>query len=136
MRDIKFRGKTIIDSKWIYGDMFRCKLVNPEGELEEFTAIQFLDEKLGFAVNQNVDSETVGQLTGINYLDSTGVYEGDIFHNKDFECDYEVRYDEYEARFVAFDLNNNSDEPLQECIDESAWLIGNIHDNPELLERN
>lgn len=122
MRTIKFRGKSILTDEWLYGDLVHSAdnkrfgiLVNDKGSYDEC----------------EVAPETVGQFTGLYDCDGKEIYEGDIL---DFNgLTVEVRF----VRGVfAFLANGNLDEELcGDCrTDLFAKVIGNIHDNPELLK--
>lgn len=126
MREIKFRGRGAPRGKqWFYGD------------LDTHTS--------GFCILDNdtlhtVISETVGQFTGLN--DSTGkeIYEGDILRYLPpwrwvdtkrigvvvFQ-DYGFRVKNEYVTDSLFNIAVNSDGAPFE-------VIGNVHDNPELLE--
>ena len=122
MRTIKFRGESILTDEWLYGDLVHSAdnkrfgiLVNDKGSYDEC----------------EVAPETVGQFTGLYDCDGKEIYEGDIL---DFNgLTVEVRF----VRGVfAFLANGNLDEELcGDCrTDLFAKVIGNIHDNPELLK--
>ena len=122
MRTIKFRGKSILTDEWLYGDLVHSAdnkrfgiLVNDKGSYDEC----------------EVAPETVGQFTGLYDCDGKEIYEGDIL---DFNgLTVEVRF----VRGVfAFLANGDLDEELcGDCrTDLFAKVIGNIHDNPELLK--
>lgn len=109
-----------------------------------------------------VDPETVGQYIGKKDKNGKKIYEGDIFKFEDeiFEkwftdCGYEyssstndnyavVGYDEEKARFdfvrykhengqIEADLHENHNLDFGDFV-EGLEVIGNIYDNPELLE--
>ena len=122
MRTIKFRGESILTDEWLYGDLVHSAdnkrfgiLVNDKDSYDEC----------------EVAPETVGQFIGLYDCDGKEIYEGDIL---DFNgLTVEVRF----VRGVfAFLANGNLDEELcGDCrTDLFAKVIGNIHDNPELLK--
>lgn len=130
MRTIKFRAKNL-DGEWVYGFYV---------EEERQTINGF--EKKHFIVNDGyeyVKSDTVGQFTGLIDKDGKEIYEGDIIISEELKhtCHY-VRYMESEAMFVAMIIGSPLDEYCgirQSWIDKfSKKIIGNIHDNPELLK--
>ena len=130
MRTIKFRAKNL-DGEWVYGFYV---------EEERQTLNGF--EKKYFIVNDGYDyvkPETVGQFTGLYDKDGKEIYEGDIIISEELKhtCHY-VRYMESEAMFVAMIIGSPLDEYCgirQSWIDRfSKKIIGNIHDNPELLK--
>ena len=80
--------------------------------------------------------ETVGQYTGLKDKNGKRIFEGDIVTTKFNERNkpYATIYDEELAAFIGRDKNNFNFTTLG-CIDNSLIeIIGNIHDNPELLK--
>lgn len=132
MREILFRGKRKYDKHWIYG----C--VNEDGR---GTTIKFIENN--FYKEVPVDPETVGQYTGLVDKNDKRIFEGDIF-----ECyvDYDDSFGYSQtSSFLAvvvwdekhFCYGMKVDDEIQNFSDwtwENSFLIGNIHDNPELLE--
>lgn len=128
MRDILFRGKSVVNGewKWMYGDLLHVNDMRrgrsfleiweplPEGEFDPCNI------KSG-AVNP----ATVGQYTGVRDKYGVKIFEGDIvlanggkphevmFADGGFFMDGAAISFNYAAQFA---------------------VIGNIHDNPELLE--
>lgn len=127
MRTIKFRGKDIEIDEWIYGDLIQRIGYTP--------SIMFHYESSGKAryYEYPVKRETVGQFTGLLDKNGSEIYEGDIL---DFNgLNIEVRF----VRGVfALLCNGDLDEELcGDCrTDLFAKIIGNIHDNPELLKED
>ena len=110
MRTIKFRGKRVDDFEWIYGDLHHGFL----------TGNSYINGK-------ELYSETVGQFTGLPSQDKQDIYEGDRLF--DYDDDYYV-VEFSEGRFVAVGVGFEVD--LFEIADRCS-VIGNIHDNKELL---
>lgn len=116
MREILFRGKAK-DGKWYFGDLVQFK-----------SGLVYIQSKEENASNY-VIPETVGQFTGLTDKNGKKLFEGDIVRvDKDGDI-LEIMYCE-RGYFCA---NNNA---WWEFIDElgAFEVIGNIHDNPELLE--
>ena len=127
MRDILFRGKNIAMGKFVEGDLRTYR----DGAKEILkTDIEWADGKHD-AVLYPVDKNTVGEFTGLFDKNDMKVFEGDIFHLGDINIKYIVEY--MDTGLSARQIRNRS------CIGLTYWqerieVIGNIHDNPELLE--
>ena len=123
MREILFRGKTVCDGDWIYGGI----TWNPSKK-KVFIHTEW-DEG-------EVIPETVGQYTGLQDKNGTKIFEGDIVHWK--KVPYFVRWDSKKAEFVFandmeadyFVVGFNEHTTMKFC-----KVVGNIHDNPELLNK-
>jgi uncharacterized phage protein (TIGR01671 family) len=139
MRIIKFRGKTkdkgprwcyIDPIRWVYGNL-QCPSVDGVG--------YYMWEKIdGCSFQVEVDSETIGQFTGLYDKDGKEIYEGDILAIDESYGDFK---DYLEVRFVrgvfAFLWNGDLDDecPINSPTHEWARVVGNIHDNAELLKK-
>ena len=134
MREILFRGKTY-DGKWEQGDLRHGGYVRNDSE----TYIMRSDYALN---NIPVDPKTVGQFTGLTDKHGKKIFEGDIVRmerglmvNGEYAyCDVcKVIYDHC-CFFVAFADGCRRTRLYREDDTERYEIIGNIHDNPELLK--
>lgn len=127
MREILFRGKRLNNGKWVEGYFFR-----QYGSNEIITA----DNELYY----HVLPETVGQYTGLKDKNGTRIFEGDILiYVVDGEYDvnekFLVVFDDDEAAFRTKFYCEGKYMCYEDIIScENFEVIGNIHDNPELLE--
>jgi uncharacterized phage protein (TIGR01671 family) len=118
MREIKFRGKRLENGEWAYGNYIH--FAGDGFEEHHITSFKAWED------NDKVDPETVGQYTGLKDKNGKKIYEGDI-----------LRYSDGEILGVAFD-NKTSQFTTKTrwlwTIIDVCEIIGNIHENPELLE--
>lgn len=130
MRTIKFRGKSKITGKWLYGSL-----------LHRFD-LDFIyqDDSYGLFIENEVNLDTVGQFTGLHDKNGREIYEGDIICRKGLKIKHLIFYNEKQGRFMAA-LNGDTEDYDWCCgLDNDRWIsskevIGNIHDNPELLKQ-
>ena len=129
MRDIKFRGKTgtTEGKKWVYGYLYKIKSFFSE-DYQYFIKNEHLQET-------SVDEDTIGQYTGLKDKNGKEIYEGDIvkvFTNKKWRIGKII----YEHSGFTIDVTNNKELKYgrTSIIESLTEVIGNIHDNPELLE--
>ena len=128
MRDIKFRGKKY-NNKWGYGDLVQEKW--GQGK-----ATMILKDKTAWSVLE----ETVGQYTGLKDKNGKEIYEGDIIfikgETKLLDIKGKVEYSNILAQFIITNTGNivNEAESLGDYEEEDIEKIGNVYDNPELLE--
>ena len=141
MREILFRGKSVDSNYFTYG--YLIKLGNRYGITDK--CISILDGVYHNFEVREVIPETIGQYTGMIDSNNNKIFEGDII-SIPFEEDrspYESPVFHHENGVIYFDDSRHgwyvrftdSDEiSIWEFDDRDVLVIGNIHDNPELLK--
>lgn len=141
-REIIFRGKRVDNGEWVYGDLVHSKRC-----LDGVTTHHSL---IGVDMDFfEVIPETVGQFTGLTDKNGKEIFEGDILNK--IETDYDLwEQNEYEGdepfHVTKTDVATMDRLPRFWMVSEefgyegddlespTNWeVIGNIHDNPELL---
>lgn len=132
-RIIKFRGKRKDNGEFTYGD-----LINLHDGRRFIIDNRFgacIDDKCNFInteapfVNE-VIPESVGQLVGIENEHGFSVYDGDIIYSDQWKpTTYQVCYDRGAFYIAGADRHEVADIKYA----EQFKVIGNIHQNPELL---
>lgn len=137
MRKILFKGIWVHGNKeWIEGDLVRDSEGKPH-IVDTKYAVYWKGEPIFVCEEEcEVIPETVGQYTGLTDKNGKKIFEGDIVR-----CYGLMRTVEYDSKFAHFEFgkHDNVENPdgLALCCDHDASeVIGNIHDNPELLEVN
>ena len=130
MRKIKFRGQTVDTKELIYGD-----LIQTEKDFKK--VVEILDwSKVGCKPEKSlvVIPETVGQFTGLTDKNGVKIFEGDILSVEIFTKPYVVSFGKSEKWGACFCVQSfNSITFLTKNWSDSSEVIGNIHDNPELV---
>lgn len=135
MRDILFRGKSfsgVINHSWLFGSLDTTE--------KECPSIIYID-RFGNRCRVFLDPKTVGQYTGLTDKNGKKIFEGDIVKRK-----YTLWHGETKkTRETQIGVVSYSNKDCGFCLDKvcnlrKPWdgdtleIIGNIHDNPELLE--
>ena len=130
MRQIKFRAKSVDEGKWLIGALI------PNGRRPCIAPF-----KEGFHL-ESVDPNTVGQFIGLTDCKGKEIYEGDIITvNGKYprvvlwdKMSWALMPTEYfhDKMFWVMNLQHPGIDWWEEFADKLE-VIGNIHDNPELI---
>lgn len=136
----KFRGKRFDNEEWVVGFYHIVTkgsyLPQPENSAIISTYKVLENGEVILTGDYEVIPESVGQWTGLVDRHGKEIYEGDILHR---DCHQDVFVEFYKGAFCLVSCN-----PVQ----RANWspvtcrgsdiiyreIIGNIHDNPELME--
>lgn len=127
MREILFRGRTENKKKWFEGyyTLHGYKIGTIEEEIYP-TITPFNDWQ------RKVDPKTVGQFTGLNDKNGKKIFEGDILQFLAYGTVYTGKVEFLNGAFwVKCRFHDRIGAIVYEFKPE---IIGNIYDNPELLE--
>ena len=147
MREILFRGQKP-NGEWVQGDLLHissgCIIYHgsqTESEIKENTgaAIELFINEISV-----VKPETVGQFTGLTDKNGVKIFEGDFFNVELFKIDIgyfnSVFFCENIQNFrcISTDYQGRKNfiehENKKYLHNYKKFVIGNIHDNPELLK--
>ena len=125
IREVIFRGKRTDNGKWVKGYLYITHIGSHEiGSYDAEINI----ERLTF----DVIPETVGQFTGLTDKNGVRIFEGDIVSLvKHDGLIYKVVY--VPCRYELVNSKGVNCFVLDIYKSENIEVIGNIHDNPELL---
>lgn len=127
MREIKFRGKRLDNGEWVVGSYIEAE------NRDRSIAHQIIPYKAGLVIRE-VDPATVGQYTGLKDKNGREIYEGDIIGGSngsingwEWPFKSEVKWNDEECGF---------NPPILGYMDSTHYynVLGNIHDNPDLLK--
>ena len=147
MREIKFRGKRIWTDEWIYGNL----VIDKHGRNHIVPFAYFDEDGHHLSYDDDTDTpvfimqESVGQFTGLHDKNGKEIYEGDrvkvviIWNelNRDIKREFisSIVFCEHRGCYIFPNHSNVSlDDARQDDEIISLEVIGNIHENPELLE--
>ena len=146
MREILFRGKRVDNGEWVEGSLIKVDWRNKP------TTYSIMPTR-PTACNYIVDPETVGQYTGLTDKNGVKIFEGDILRgfeypfcsniNGEFNYFAEIVWFDDSSAFGIYTFKNpksnvrgisEGNTDYLEYFNADKWeVIGNIHDNPELL---
>ena len=138
IREVIFRGKRTDNGEWIEGSLL---------------GIDWCDKPSTYSIAPNtpvsvfysVLPETVGQYTGLTDKNGKRIFEGDILKSTRKIIDYAdvgfsiSHYDEEDIGIVewrkdGFMIAHKSGTWARSFYGSENYVIGNIHDNPEILK--
>ena len=123
MREILFRGKRSDDNEWVFGDLEHNGNHIPK-----------------FVDGYTVAPSTVGQFTGLTDKNGKKIFEGDIikhYNRDDNPTSFDVGrvfWDSTKCRWLRTSQKCDYNPEMWSSSAKGYVIIGNIHDNPELLE--
>ena len=140
MREILFRGKRKDNGEWIEGYYCPCSFgwfpCRPAIILKE-------DMDNGYWHPEEIDPETIGQYTGLSDKNGKKIFEGDIVKYKNtggvvykgvtLTVIGKVVYNEKTTSFAVYGKDEIGAKYCDYFPIKNIEVIGNIHDNPELL---
>jgi uncharacterized phage protein (TIGR01671 family) len=141
MREILYRGKRKDNGEWVYGYYCKCGWTGKEKDV-------IIPSHASSLYGIDVIPETVGQYTGLTDKNGKKIFEGDIIRAFTVDDSEERRaivgfdrfFDENtECEYIGFyiyflGVKTTVTQLDYEQAKESLEVIGNIHDNPELME--
>lgn len=154
MREILFRGKRLDNGEWIEGHLLTVTLLEETAYLIFADSFKIVCGEVKASLHALVDPDTIGQYTGLTDKNGKRIFEGDLLDGFQYPFFREESHvHNYFAEVVWFDdspafglvthkhplsavrgISAGNAEYMEE-FDPNDWeVIGNIHDNPELLE--
>lgn len=155
MREILFRGKRKDNGEWVIGNLFIPDKADTPTQICIGTNI--------IRITFDILPETIGQYTGLTDKNGTKIFEGDILLStvqeyerglipvgpwqiskratgKKTKAVWTVEYKEHRSRgngFYVYGKDRRFNATLNKNIifNTDPEIIGNIYDNPELLEK-
>ncbi len=132
-REILFRGKSIDIDNWLYGKLFNYGLTAPSNVpcICVCVPTSWKEAYNFYAVHPN----TIGQYTGLKDKNGVKIFEGDVVIIGEKLKAKVIYYDgafRMQSEFSPTPINTTDMGYMMR--EFSVRVIGNIHDNPELIK--
>lgn len=131
----EYRGWSVKGKKWLYGDIYTGALDMPGCEtwkviLPTGSVVPYVEDCF-YCEFHYVDPKSIGQWTGFKDKNGTKIFEGDIvtFSYLDISSNAKIIFENGCYKITC----KYGIEPITHCND--VGVIGNIYENPELLEK-
>lgn len=156
MREILFRGKCKETGKWYTGQYINLHKTtycfkedyeaDKDNELHHIVFQEMTDWGLpNRHLRVDVIPETVGQYTGLTDKNGTKIFEGDIIKTRSGGLRFVIKYGAYipsgyckemfsQYEIIGFYAFDGKGDFQLSNYPQMFEVVGNIHDNPELLE--
>lgn len=140
-REILFRGKSANTGEWVegfcvqFGETYSNIIIREIGKLNLYGVVPIYEHEI-------VISETVGQYTGLKDKNGRKIFEGDIVRrfsrNGQEIMSYVVEWYSDCCMFVldCIDFDMEFDTDFTVFYGDEFEIVGNIHDNPELVRKD
>ena len=143
MREIIFRGKRRYNGEWVYGwpfaDTADCSLKKAgkcgcPHDGSEYFIVEWVDDYHEYEERQVIPN-TVGQYTGIKDDNGKKIFEGDILLLDDIKGIVNYGTGCFCVKLPSPDYLYRNNPAIDMVLNEYPGLeiIGNAHDNPELI---
>ena len=132
MREILFRGIDEGTKEWVYGYYYESQKPSDFGGERRY---YIFDDKT--ISKYNVLPETIGQYTGLTDKNGKKIFEGDIIEFEDMLGIINFNFGCYCVKTNKPDWKARNNPAIDIIFNEypnAIKIIGNIHDNPELLK--
>ena len=129
MRDILFKAKRKDNGEWVEGGYSYCA-----NDDTHYVTVMGKDNISHIGFHQQVDPNTICQYTGLTDKNGNKIWENDVVEYRD--CTNEKYVVAWEASKAMFEHQQYSCSIMNfdELSGMEVEVIGNIFDNPELLE--
>lgn len=121
-REILFKAKRFDNGEWVEGYLMD----------EDYINIPFNELGGRFDEPIEIEPDTICQYTGLTDKNGKRIWENDILALGDIK--WIVAWSVSECCYVAKDITNNVSIGLLNIVKIKSVVIGNIFDNPKLLE--
>lgn len=136
MREILFRGKRVDNGEWATGYYVQANCHWHKHGIHKDWLVESAAANGGWFVVHNrsaVVPKTVGQYTGIKDKNGRRIFDGDIVRitERGRSANGMVAFkNDYPGGWLVVHNDASCSLPMRTCVE----VIGNIYDNPELLE--